>query len=45
MASVGSGGTLTGVGRYLKMKNPSVNIVCVKPAESAVISGNHITTL
>ncbi|CAD6336536.1 unnamed protein product [Miscanthus lutarioriparius] len=39
VASVGSGGTLTGVGRYLKMKNPSVNIVCVEPAESAVISG------
>jgi hypothetical protein len=27
------------------MKNPSVNIVCVETAESAVISGNHITTL
>ncbi|XP_062229056.1 cysteine synthase-like isoform X2 [Phragmites australis] len=39
VASVGSGGTLTGVGRYLKMKNPSVNIVCVEPSESAVISG------
>ncbi|XP_066378503.1 cysteine synthase-like [Miscanthus floridulus] len=39
VASVGSGGALTSVGRYLKMKNPSVNIVCVEPAESAVISG------
>ncbi|XP_052159958.1 cysteine synthase-like isoform X1 [Oryza glaberrima] len=39
VASVGSGGTLTGVGRYLKMKNPSINIVCVEPSESPVISG------
>ncbi|KAK3133945.1 hypothetical protein QOZ80_6AG0543100 [Eleusine coracana subsp. coracana] len=39
VCSVGSGGTLTGVGRYLKMKKPSVNIVCVEPLESAVISG------
>uniref|UniRef100_A0ACD6AH10 Uncharacterized protein n=2 Tax=Avena sativa TaxID=4498 RepID=A0ACD6AH10_AVESA len=39
VAAVGSGGTLTGVGRYLKMKNPSIRIVCVEPSESAVISG------
>ncbi|KAG8075483.1 hypothetical protein GUJ93_ZPchr0006g43774 [Zizania palustris] len=39
VASVGSGGTLTGVGRYLKMKNPCINIVCVEPSESPVISG------
>lgn len=39
VAAVGSGGTLTGVGKYLKMKNPSIKIVCVEPSESAVISG------
>lgn len=45
VASVGSGGTLTGVGRYLKMKNPSINIVCVEPSESPVISGTPVISL
>jgi cysteine synthase len=43
VAAVGTGGTLTGVGRYLKLKNPSIKIVCVEPSESAVISGNPMT--
>jgi hypothetical protein len=45
VAAVGTGGTLTGVGRYLKMKNPSIKIVCVEPSESAVISGKPVTIL
>uniref|UniRef100_A0A914CNU9 Cysteine synthase n=1 Tax=Acrobeloides nanus TaxID=290746 RepID=A0A914CNU9_9BILA len=36
---VGSGGTLTGVGKYLKEKNPKVGIYAVEPAESQVIHG------
>ncbi|KAL6592209.1 hypothetical protein ACP70R_049542 [Stipagrostis hirtigluma subsp. patula] len=41
VAATGSGGTLTGTGRFLRMKNPSVKLICVEPAESAVISGGE----
>ena len=39
VAGVGTGGTVTGVGRYLKEKNPHVRIVAVEPAASPLLSG------
>ncbi len=41
VAGVGTGGTVTGIGTYLKSKNPKVQIVAVEPSDSPVLSGGR----
>ncbi|KAF3777229.1 putative S-sulfocysteine synthase [Nymphaea thermarum] len=40
VAGIGTGGTVTGTGRYLKMRNKNIKVVGVEPAESSTISGD-----
>lgn len=39
VAGVGTGGTITGTGTYLKAKNPNISVVAIEPADSPVLSG------
>ena len=39
VASVGTGGTITGTGEYLKSKNPKIQVIAVEPSDSPVLSG------
>ena len=41
VAGVGTGGTITGVGEFLKSKNPEIQVVAVEPADSPLLSGGQ----